>query len=107
MNTTQIEARATATSLWDTCSELEGTHVQFYQIRNLLYVYDEHMENEIDFLQKSNDGYVKLFISRYDRLRSMIEIMLLHFNEAIEAMRTQIDDAYEAERRISQRPITK
>lgn len=98
MTNDQIK-EATATSLWDIGTELDDIHVQLHQVRNMLYIYEEHIENEFDFLKRCDDGYVRRFLKRYDMLRSVMEVMQLHINEAIESMRAQIDAVYEANRK--------
>lgn len=93
------ELPASATCLWDIGAELDDIHVQFYQVKNMLYVFDEHLERELDFLKKCDGDYVQSFINRYDMLRSVMEIMQLRINGAIAAMRVQIDAVYEADRK--------
>ena len=88
---TAAKEAATATCLWDIGADLDGIHVQFHQVRNMLYVFDEHLENELAFLKKCDDGYVRHFIDRYDMLRSVMEVMQLRIDDAIDAMRVQID----------------
>lgn len=96
---------AAATCLWDIGAELDDIHVQFHQVRNMLYVYDEHLEGELDFMKKCDAGYVQHFIKRYDVLRSVMEVMQLRINDAIDAMRVQIDAVYEADRKARPRPL--
>ena len=88
-----------AATLFDICTELENTHVALYQINNMLRIFDEHIEDEIDFLKRNSDGYTQHFVSRYDMLRSLMEVMQINLNGAIEEMRQQIDLAYEVDRK--------
>lgn len=89
----------TATPLWGIGTELDDIHAQLHQVRNMLYIYEEHIEGEFDFLKRCNDGYVQHFLKRYDMLRSVMEVMQLHLNGAIESMRLQIDAVYDADRK--------
>ena len=95
---------AAATCLWDIGMRLDDIYVQFHQVRNMLYVYDEVIEGDLDFMKLSDDCYAKHFLDRYDKLRSVMEVMQISINEAIDAMRAQIDAVYEADRKA--RPIS-
>jgi len=100
--TTTNEAPA-VTSLWNIGLELDDIHAQLHQVRNMLYVYDEHLEGELDFLKKHDDGLTRHFVDRYDLIRSVMEVMQLRINDAIDAMRVQIDAVYEADRKARPR----
>ena len=86
-----------ATCLWSIGTELDDIHFQFHQIRNMLYIFDEHLEGELDFMKQCDDSYVQHFIKRYDMLRSVMDVMQLRINDAIDAMQVQIDAVYEAD----------
>lgn len=104
MTASQIEAAAaTATCLWDIATELDNIHVQLHQVCNMLYVYDEHLEGELDFLKKHDDGPIQYFVNRYDLIRSVMEVMQLRINDAIDAMQVQIDALYEADKKARPR----
>lgn len=102
---TATKTAAAATCLWDIGAELDDIYVQIQQVRNMLYFFDEHLDGELDFMKEYNDGYVKYFIKRYDMLHSVMEVMQLHINDAIDAMRVQIDAVYEADRKNQPRPL--
>lgn len=97
MSKRQIESAATVTCLWNIGAELDDIHVQLYQVRNMLYIFDENLESELDFMKQSNDGYVHNFLKRYDLLRSLMEVMQLRITESLDDMRVQIDAVYEAD----------
>jgi len=106
MNTTQTTRRATATvTLFDIGSELEDIHVQLHQVRNMLYIFNEHLESELDFIKQCNAGFVEHFLNRYDVLRSLMEVMMLNINGALGDMRVQIDAVYEADSSARPRPL--
>lgn len=100
---TATKEAAAATCLWDIAAELDDIHVQFHQVRNMLYVYDEHLEGELDFLKKHDDGLTQHFVNRYDIIRSVMEVMQLRINDAIDAMQVQINALYEADRKARPR----
>lgn len=97
------EAAATATCLWDIGSELDDIHEQFHQVQNMLYVYNEHLDGELDYMKKIDNGLIQHFIKRYDMLHSVMEVMQLRINDAIDAMQVQIDAIYEADRKARPR----
>lgn len=93
------------TSLWSIGADLDDTHVQLEHVRDLLYVFDENMESELNFMKQSNDVYVKHFLARYDTLHSVMDVLRIHLSDAIDAMRLQIDAVYEADRKNRLRPL--
>lgn len=103
MTATKEAAATTSRTLFDIADELEHIHVAFHQVENMLSVYDEHLEGELDFMKKCDNGYVQHFIKRYDMLHSVVEIMQLRINDAIDAMQVQIDAVYEADRKARPR----
>ena len=102
MTTSQAETK-TAT-IWDIASDLEGTHVHLHQIRNMLIIYDEHLESDLDFL-KNNNKTAAHFVDRYDLLRSMMEVMQSGLNSAVNEMEAQINALYDADRKARPRPL--
>lgn len=107
MTTSQIKDSPTGTtSLWDIGADLDDIHVQLEHVRNLLYVFDENMESELDFMKQSNDVFVKHFLVRYDMLHSVMEVLRVHLSEAIDTMRPQIDAVYGADLKGKPRSIT-
>ena len=84
-------------SLRDIGAALDDIHVQFYQVQNLLQIYDEHIEDDLKFIQNhATDGGARYFVDRYDLLRSLLEIIQLHTIRASKELRSQIDALYEA-----------
>ena len=102
---TATKTAAAVTCLWDIGAELDDIYVQIQQVRNMLYIFDEHLDGELDFMKEHTAGYAKYFIKRYDMLHSVMEVMQLHINDAIDAMRVQIDAVYEADRKNQPRPL--
>lgn len=92
-------------TLFDIASNLEHIHVEFHRVENMLYVYDERIESDIEFLNERKDGYAKYISSRYDQLRSVMEVMQINLCAAISEMRSQIDAIYEADRIARPRPL--
>lgn len=44
-------------------------------VRNMLQLFEEHMEDELVFLKKDGDAVARHFVSRYDLLRSQLDII--------------------------------
>lgn len=106
MTASQIKgATATPETLFDIAVNLEHIHVEFHRVENMLSVYDERIESDIEFLGGIKDGYVQHFISRYDALRSVMEVMQTNLCAAVNEMRSQIDAIYEADRKARPRPL--
>ena len=45
------------------------------RVRNMLQIFEEHIESEVSFLEKSDNEYAKYFASRYDLLRSQMDMI--------------------------------
>lgn len=79
-------------SLWDIANSLEDVGVGLHQLRNLLQIYDERIEDELEFIAKhTGDGTVRYFIDRYDMLRSLLEVMQSHAKDTADILQKQID----------------
>lgn len=79
-------------SLWDIANSLEDVGVGLHQLRNLLQIYDERIEDELEFVAKhTGDGTVRYFIDRYDLLRSLLEVVQSHARDTAEILQKQID----------------
>ncbi len=99
------EVAATSTDLWSIGWELEGASVQLHRVQNLLYIFDERMESDLGFVKECHNGPAKAFLDRYDMLHSVMELMQLHMNEAINALQVQIDAVYEASEKTKHKPL--
>lgn len=88
-------ASSSDTPFFEIGSDLENIQVELERVRNVLYVFDQHLEEEIDFMSESDDGYIKRFIKRYEMLSSMMELIKIHLDSAIDSMRPQINAVYE------------
>lgn len=79
-------------SLLDIATNLEDVSVGLHQIRNLLQIYDERIEDELEFIGKHPcSGSVSYFIDRYDTLRSLLEVMQSHAKDTADILQKQID----------------
>ena len=79
-------------SLWDIANSLEDVSVGLHQLRNLLQIYDEHIEDELEFVAKhTGTGSVSYFIDKYDMLRSLLEVMQSHAKDTADTLQKQID----------------
>ena len=86
-------------SLWNIGAALDDVNVGLHQIRNLLQIYDEHIEDELEFIRKhGGNGVSTYFVDRYDLLRSLLEIIQLHAHNTAESLQKQIDAIYAASR---------
>ena len=84
-------------SLWDIATNLEDVRVGLHQLRNLLQIYDESIEDELEFVGKHpGSGSVSYFIDRYDLLRSLLEVMQDHARDTADILQKQIDSVYVA-----------
>lgn len=66
--------------LWDIANDADEIGVELERIQYMLLILNENLEDEIRFLDKSDDGYAKHFVSRYDIHRAQLEMieMWLH-----------------------------
>ena len=79
-------------SLWNIVTNLEDVSVGLHQLRNLLQIYDERIEAELEFVGKHpGSGSVSYFVDRYDMLRSLLEVMQSHAKDTADTLQKQID----------------
>ena len=92
-------------NLWNIASELDDVSAGLHQIDNLLHVYEEHIENEIEFLKEHDTtGTARYFVDRYDMLRSLMEVIQLHVYGAADLLQKQIDAIYAADKKMRKSP---
>lgn len=90
-------------SLWDIATNLEDVSVGLHQLRNLLQIYDERIEDELEFVGKHlGSGSVSYFIDRYDTLRSLLVIMQSHAKDTADTLQKQIDSICAAAKKEQQ-----
>lgn len=90
-------------SLWDIANSLEDVGVGLHQLLNLLQIYDECIEDELEFVAKhTSDGTVRYLIDRYDLLRSLLEVMQSHARDTAEILQKQIDSICAAAKKEQQ-----
>lgn len=90
-------------SLWDIANSLEDVSVGLHQLRNLLQIYDERIEDEMEFVGKHpGDGSVSYFIDRYDMLRSLLEVMQSRARDTADTLQKQIDSICAAAKKEQQ-----
>lgn len=86
-------------NLWDIGNALDDIIVSLHRIENLLQIYDEHIENEAEFVLKcERDGGAGYFAGRFGLLRSLLEIIQFHTQNTAESLQKQIDAIYAASR---------
>lgn len=85
-------------NLWEIATNLENASMSLHQIRNLLQIYDEHIEDELKLVAKYNDSssLASYFVDRFDLLRSLLETMQLRAKDTAEILQKQIDSIYDA-----------
>lgn len=84
-------------SLWNIGAALDNVNLGLHQTKNLLQIYDERIEEELEFLQKNGgDGVAAYFVGRYDMLRSLMEIIQTHVHDTAALLQVQIDAVYAA-----------
>lgn len=83
-------------SLWDIGAELECISVQLHQVQNMLTIYDERIEEEINFMKSHQETGIDFFLNRYDLLRSLLEVTQYFVVDISKSLKQQIDAAFEA-----------
>ena len=86
--------KAEASAIWDLVSDLESTHVQLHQVCNMLAVYDEDLERDLTVLSDMPNA-AEYFVSRYDRLRSIMDVMQTNLNNAANDMIDMINELFD------------
>lgn len=84
-------------NLYKVGNDLDDVGVYLHRIINLLHIYEERIECEVEFL-KENDtsGTARYFIDRYDLLRSLMDTIQNSAYDTAESLQKQIDAIYAA-----------
>lgn len=80
--------------LFTICGDFESLHGEFTRAFNLLKIFDEHLEESMEFLGTSEDGIAKYVVGRYDTLRSLLEVLEFLLSDATHDLRRKIDETY-------------
>ena len=81
--------------LFTICGDFESLHCEFTRAFNLLKIFDEHLEESMEFLGTSEDGIAKYVAGRYDTLRSLLEVLEFRLSDATHDLRSKIYEAYD------------
>ena len=91
---------------WDIGAALDDISVQLHQVQNMLQIYDEHIESELQFVREHDGGGgVSYFINRYDMLRSILEVTQLYVLNISKDLKRQVNAAYTAHKATKQESI--
>ena len=86
-------------NLWNLGVDLENVKNRLNQIKNLLQVYEECLEEELSTTEKHKDEFFASYFSeRYDLLRSLLGVTQLHLINTSSSLQSQIDSIFEAYR---------
>lgn len=84
-------------SNWETREALEEAGIALHRIENLLQIYEEHIEEELQYLHKyEKNGVPGHFVARYDLLRSLLESIQAHTRDASNSVQQHLDTIREA-----------
>ncbi len=89
----------TYSTLWRIVSDLDDTHSKLEYLLDLLQIYDEHLDREMDFVSKQHDTTAYYLNGRYSLLRSMMDVMRFYLGDVIDTMQLQIDAVYDEGRK--------
>lgn len=81
--------------LFAICSDFESLHCEFTRAFNLLKIFDECLEENMEFLGNSEDGIAKYIAGRYDTLRSLLEVLEFRLGDATRELRSKVDETYD------------
>lgn len=88
--------------LWDAASDLEGACGELEQLQDVLTIYSEHLDAELDFAKSQGDAIAKYLSSRCALLRSLMSVAQTYLSDIIHSMQKMADAAYVNARQNSQ-----
>lgn len=97
------ETTEAAISLWNIGADFDDIHFQLNNILNTIYIFEEQLDSEVEFLKRCDDAYAKHFIQRYDMIKSLLDVIRSYTCDTLNDMRMKIDAVYEADKKINPR----
>lgn len=77
-------------------ADLNDIDAQFEHVSNSLFFFKEILDEEINYMRKSDDCYVIHLIQRYDVLSSIMELATMQLNSGIEALASKAETICQA-----------
>lgn len=75
--------------IYEVVAGLDDTCCRFHQVRDMLFIYDECIDNDVRDLERSPE-LAPTFITRYDKLRSLSLAITENLCTAIEKLESQL-----------------
>lgn len=89
---------------FDTLSDVEHLIVQYEQVGNILHVYEDKVNEYVEFLESDGECSIcKYIAAQYDTLRSLLEVSIDKQRAANAELRRIIDSQYQQKREASQK----
>lgn len=89
----------TYSTLWRIGSDLDDTHSKLEYLLDLLQIYDEHFDDEMDFIKKQ-DGPVYGYIQeRLSLLQSLLWVAREYLFSAADELQVQVNAIYDEGRK--------
>ena len=89
---------------YDLSRAADDLTAQLEQVQSVLQILNEGLEDEVRFLGKSNDGYAKYFVGRYDLYRGLLDmtvISLYDYRKEFSDQYKKLWEAYQKQKQAS------
>ena len=80
-------------------NEADSMTAWLEQVQGCLQLLEEGLDEEVQFLRKSNDGYAKRFVCRYDLFYGLLEVTGAYLYDRQKAFAVKRDELWESYKR--------
>lgn len=81
--------------LFSVMSDIEESMIYFMMVQNLIQVYDECIDRELQILRDSSEPRANHFMKRFELLQSQIDSIQMQMREAVDKMSKSVQTGYD------------
>lgn len=86
---------ATYSTLWRIGSDLDDTHSKLEYLLDLLQIYDEHFDDEMDFIKKQDGPVYRYIQERLSLMQSLLWVAREYLFSTADELQAQINAVYD------------
>jgi len=84
--------------LFSVMSDIEESMIYFMMVQNLIQVYDECIDRDLQILRDSSEPQAIHFMNRFALLQSQIDSIQMQMREAVDKMSKSVQTGYDISR---------
>ena len=84
--------RKSKVDMYDLLSDLSDSNVEIMRARNILYLFGEQLDDELEVLQKEKQMAIDYFMNRYRLLRSLLDAIEIQLADTTASLAETMND---------------